>query len=421
MPVLTINGEIDDETGREAGFASEVTAEQAAAAEAAATAAATLHLSLARATLGEEPRPKSFTVTEGAGEPIAASLADYRLQSQVLGEGAFGKVKLAKSDVTGHVVAVKVIKRDRINARAEELLRREVKHHERLRHPNIVRLYTWIKSPAKYYLVMECCGEGDLLKHLNEAGMLQDGAARGFFKGMMHGLAFCHGLGLHHRDIKLENLMLCKGADGALTVKLADFGLSDLRVLPSDLSGTFCGSPLYAAPELMTAGACPDGYDASRSDIWSCGVVLYALLASCLPFDADDLQALVRMIQKGTPSAPVPRARGADASALVLSMMQVDPNARPSAAEVLAHPWSTVDTSRSAIKEAATVGTTLTMPSPASTTLGASGLDDAVDVGIEPPSPAHRRGASETTAFFKSMLAKEATREAASEIGRAHV
>jgi serine/threonine protein kinase len=173
----------------------------------------------------------------------------------VLGEGAFGKVKLAKSDVTGHVVAVKVIKRDRINARAEELLRREVKHsylpyiapvsplrlrrevkrhdrlhnspiapqvkhHERLRHPNIVRLYTWIKSPAKYYLVMECCGEGDLLKHLNEAGMLQDGAARGFFKGMMHGLAFCHGLGLHHRDIKLENLMLCKGADGALTVTL---------------------------------------------------------------------------------------------------------------------------------------------------------------------------------------------------------
>jgi serine/threonine protein kinase len=74
-------------------------------------------------------------------------------------------------------VAVKVIKRDRINARAEELLRREVKHHERLRHPNIVRLYTWIKSPAKYYLVMECCGEGDLLKHLNQAGMLQDAAA----------------------------------------------------------------------------------------------------------------------------------------------------------------------------------------------------------------------------------------------------
>jgi serine/threonine protein kinase len=249
-------------------------------------------------------------------------------------------------------------------------------------------------------------------------------ARRGFFNGMMQGLAFCHGLGLHHRDIKLENLMLAKGADGELTVKLADFGLSDLRVLPSDLSGTFCGSPLYAAPELMTTGACPDGYDASRSDIWSCGVVLYALLASCLPFDADDIQALVRMIQEGKPSAPVPRARGDDASALVLSMMQVDPNARPSAAEVLTHAWSVLDTSRPAIKEAATVGTTL----PAAGTLELEGQEGGGNSGsnpaeskagvnaalddLEPPSPAHRRGASETTAFFKSMRAKEDLRAA---------
>jgi serine/threonine protein kinase len=205
-------------------------------------------------------------------------------------------------------------------------------------------------------------------------------ARRGFFNGMMQGLAFCHGLGLHHRDIKLENLMLAKGADGELTVKLADFGLSDLRVLPSDLSGTFCGSPLYAAPELMTTGACPDGYDASRSDIWSCGVVLYALLASCLPFDADDIQALVRMIQEGKPSAPVPRARGDDASALVLSMMQVDPNARPSAAEVLTHAWSVLDTSRPAIKEAATVGTTL----PAAGTLELEGQEGGGNSGSNP-------------------------------------
>jgi serine/threonine protein kinase len=248
-------------------------------------------------------------------------------------------------------------------------------------------------------------------------------ARRGFFNGMMQGLAFCHGLGLHHRDIKLENLMLAKGADGELTVKLADFGLSDLRVLPSDLSGTFCGSPLYAAPELMTTGACPDGYDASRSDIWSCGVVLYALLASCLPFDADDIQALVRMIQEGKPSAPVPRARGDDASALVLSMLQVDPNARPSAAEVLTHAWAVLDTSRPAINQA-TVGTTL----PAAGTLELEGQEGGGNSGsnpaeskagvnaalddLEPPSPAHRRGASETTAFFKSMRAKEDLRAA---------
>ena len=264
---------------------------------------------------------------------------------------------------------------------------------------------------------------------------------------------------MHHRDIKLENLMLSKGADGELTVKLADFGLSDLRVLPFDLSGTFCGSPLYAAPELMTTGACPDGYDASRSDIYSCGVVLYALLASCLPFDADDIHSLVRMIQEGTPSAPVPKARGEDASELVLSMMQVDPAARPTAAEVLAHAWSVMDTSQPAIKEAAThdgalaleaatVGTTLTTNVVDTLQLLDSSFDtEAAAVednsGSDLPElpamtrasslPAHRRGettalvrvtltltltlpnpnlmtlrrgASETTAFFKSMRAK---------------
>ena len=70
-----------------------------------------------------------------------------------------------------------------------------------------------------------------------------------------------------------------------MSLKIADFGLSDLQSLPSNLSNTFCGSPLYAAPELMTAGAAPDGYDAAKSDVWSCGVILYALLCSALPFD----------------------------------------------------------------------------------------------------------------------------------------
>ena len=188
-------------------------------------------------------------------------------------------------------------------------------------------------------------------------------------------------------------------------------------------------------------------------------MVLYALLASCLPFDADDIQSLVRMIQEGTPSAPVPKARGEDASELVLSMMQVDPAARPTAAEVLAHAWSVMDTSQPAIKEAAThdgalaleaatVGTTLTTNVVDTLKLLDSSFDtEAAAVednsGSDLPElpamtrasslPAHRRGAttalvrvtltltlilpnpnlmtlrrgaSETTAFFKSMRAK---------------
>ena len=96
---------------------------------------------------------------EGAGSRsvIIRNLGDYRLEKQVLGEGAFGKVRLATSARTGHRVAVKVIKVKKLNERAELLLQREVKHHEKLRHANIVRLHTFIMTPSKFYLVMEYC------------------------------------------------------------------------------------------------------------------------------------------------------------------------------------------------------------------------------------------------------------------------
>ena len=108
-----------------------------------------------------------FSVTAAEGQPLAVSLDEYKMSGKDLGEGAFGKVKLARSETTGHQVAVKIIKRNRINARAEELLVREVRHHGKLRHDNIVRLHTWIKTPSKYYLVMEYCPDGDLLNYLN--------------------------------------------------------------------------------------------------------------------------------------------------------------------------------------------------------------------------------------------------------------
>ena len=145
----------------------------------------------------------------------------------------------------------------------------------------------------------------------------------------MDGINFCHKLGICHRDLKLENLMLTGEEPEPPSVKIADFGLSVLQASPGNLSGTFCGSPLYAAPELMTDGAAPDGYDASRSDVWSCGVILYALLCSALPFDADEIHSLVRLIQLGTPCSPVPAVRGEDAINLVKWCLTLDTNPGP--------------------------------------------------------------------------------------------
>lgn len=315
------------------------------------------------------------------GAAIRQDLPDYRMQKNVvLGEGAFGKVRLASSSRTGHKVAVKVIKRKKLNDRNELLLHREVKHHEKLRHPNIVRLHTFIMTPNKYYLVMEYCRGGDLLHYINESPLISEERARNLFRGVMEGIRFCHVLGIHHRDLKLENIMLTSQQE-PMRAKIADFGLSDLQTAPGGLSGTFCGSPLYAAPELMTTGAAPEGYDASKSDIWSCGVILYALLSSALPFDADDIGALVRLIQLGVPTAPVHDSRSEHAKELVYRLLTINPKARPSAGDVLQHSWL-----KSEVKAIKSSVTTLELP--------------AVQMVSK------RRGASATTNFYKTMLAQ---------------
>jgi serine/threonine protein kinase len=301
----------------------------------------------------------------GDGEAYRALLHEYRMSSTTLGEGGFGKVRLATSSRTGHQVAVKIVRRKKLVDRAELLLQREVEYHEKLRHPNIVRLFTWIKTPSRYYLVMEHCDQGDLLAYINSNSLLPMFEIKSLFSQLMHGVRFCHALGFFHRDLKLENLMLCTPqaeeaespstramleeledenfhsyiapAPGVHLLKIADFGLSTLRP-DTNHSATHCGSPLYAAPELMGAGPAPrpDGnYDASKSDLWSCGVILYALLASRLPFDADNIQSLIAAVRTGTPSTPVPAQRGKEAALLVSQLLNVDPAARPCVAQPL--------------------------------------------------------------------------------------
>mmetsp|Transcript_13786 Transcript_13786/g.41972 ORF Transcript_13786/g.41972 Transcript_13786/m.41972 type:complete len:336 (-) Transcript_13786:1117-2124(-) len=313
---------------------------------------------------GASVNKESFSVPGEDGEAYKALLSEYKMGSTTLGEGGFGKVRLATSSRTGHRVAVKIVRRKKLVDRAELLLKREVEYHEKLRHPNIVRLYTWIKTPSRYYLVMEYCDGGDLLSHINSNPLLPTCEVKSLFSQLMHGVRFCHALGFFHRDLKLENLMLCSPhaeepsehssnlsrstagseeneqesfhstvvpARGVPLLKIADFGLSTLRP-DTNQSTTHCGSPLYAAPELMGAGPAPrsDGnYDASKSDIWSCGVILYALLSSRLPFDADTIQALISMVRSGKPSMPVPVHRGKESAALVAQLLNVNPADRP--------------------------------------------------------------------------------------------
>jgi len=395
---------------------------------------------------------KESFIVSGAGladgEAYRALLHEYQMTSTTLGEGGFGKVRLATSSRTGHQAAVKIVRRNKLNERAELLLKREVAYHEKLRHPNIVRLFTWIKTPSRYYLVMEYCDRGDLLQHINANDLLPTAEVRSLFSQLLHGLRFCHSLGVFHRDLKLENLMLCtpaavppptasdaevaeaaegeaadrtssasidmhaapRPAAGVALLKIADFGLSTLRP-HTNHSATHCGSPLYAAPELM--GAAPalesGGYDASKSDMWSCGVILYGMLASRLPFDADDMQGLIRMIQKGVPSAPLPAKRGQAAAGLVQQLLNIDAASRPSADETLKDAWLADDESKPVVKRARSLADM--------DVSGAVAAAAAPDAFPQPATPG-QRGVSMTTAAMKRMLAAEQkAAEAAAEGG----
>lgn len=363
--------------------------------------------------------------------PGSVQFRDYRVDNSakgMLGQGTFAKVKLA-THPNGHQVAVKIIKRKNRNddAEAREWLQREVKHQNLLRHENIVRLHSWLTTPKAFLLVMEYCPSGDMLKYLQVRQRLRTAEARYFFGHLCEGLAFCHSLGISHRDLKLENLMLCPTvapndspilACEEFTLKIADFGLSDLTAI-GEQSTKYWGSPLYAAPELVGLGP-RDGFDACKADVWSSGVILYALLTSQFPFDANDMRTLIRNVTRGT-YEPVPDGgdgRRKAAAALVDELLSIDPYRRPSARAILTRDW---------MKQQQTVimGTRTLEFLPQnraeshveSQSLGllpsAAGLLDPAPLAeqvmastprVEPSLTATRRSAGQTVTFFRDLL-----------------
>jgi len=260
------------------------------------------------------------------------AIADYKIM-RTLGQGAYGKVKLASNVNNGHNVAVKVIDRSKVVDRPQgtQQLAREINTMKILRHQNVVRLYEVIHTPAKIFMVMEYASGGDLLAYLNANGRLSEARAAELFGGMLEGLHFCHKLGVCHRDLKLENLLLVDES----TVKIADFGMAALAP-PASFCKTLCGSPDYAAPEILQEVA---HYDGEVSDAWSSGVILYALLCRRLPFQAHqgDIQALFRSIKTGDFTIP-PHVSELPAD-LIRHMLQTEPSRRWTVAQSRAHAW----------------------------------------------------------------------------------
>lgn len=250
---------------------------------------------------------------------------------RLLGQGTFAKVYYARSIETSQSVAIKVIDKEKVlKVGLIDQIMREISIMRLVRHPNIVELYEVMATKSKIYFVMEYAKGGELFNKVAN-GKLREEEARKYFQQLINAVDFCHSRGVYHRDIKPENLLL----DENENLKVTDFGLSALAESKHQdgLLHTTCGTPAYVAPEVINR----KGYSGVEADIWSCGVVLYVLLAGYLPFHDSNLMEMYRKIGRADfkcPSWFPPEVRK-----LLKKILDPNPNTRISIAKIRENAW----------------------------------------------------------------------------------
>ncbi|KAK7041410.1 Protein kinase [Paramarasmius palmivorus] len=263
----------------------------------------------------------------------ASKLGEYKVIKDIA-EGTFGIVRMAVHTITGHHVAMKYISKAAISReKTKTRVRREFEYMRALRHPHIIKLYEVIFTNTDIIFVLEYAG-GELFNYIVANGRMPEPRARRFFQQIISGIEYSHRLKIVHRDLKPENVLL----DDDLNVKIADFGLSS-EISDGDFLTTSCGSPNYAAPEVIRGGV----YAGPEIDVWSSGVILYVMLCGRLPFEDDDVQVLFTKISRmrGIPYAFV--YLSPDARSLIQSMLAVDPVKRITIPDIIQHPFFQTD------------------------------------------------------------------------------
>ncbi|XP_037409550.1 CBL-interacting protein kinase 30-like [Triticum dicoccoides] len=258
----------------------------------------------------------------------------YKL-GRLLGRGTFAKVYKAHNISTGEVVAIKVFDKEAVRRSGTvDQVRREVDVMRRVHHPNVVRLHEVMATRSRIYFVMEYASGGELFARLAESTRFPEPVARRYFQQLITAVEFCHSRGVYHRDLKPENLLL----DAHGNLKVSDFGLSALadgasRHRGDALLHTTCGTPAYVAPEVILKR----GYDGAKADIWSCGVILFVLLAGRLPFHDTNLVLLYKRIARSDYQCPA--WFSIDARKLLARLLDPNPNTRITITKLMARTW----------------------------------------------------------------------------------
>nr|QCQ84352.1 CBL-interacting protein kinase [Sesuvium portulacastrum] len=262
---------------------------------------------------------------------VVRKVGKYEI-GRTIGEGTFAKVKFAQNTETGESVAMKVLDRSTIiKHKMVEQIKREISIMKLVRHPHVVRLHEVLASRTKIYIILEYITGGELFDKIVQHGRLSELEARRYFQQLIDGVEFCHSKGVYHRDLKPENLLL----DSQANLKISDFGLSAHPPEGVRLLKTTCGTPNYVAPEVLNH----KGYDGALADIWSCGVILYVLMAGYLPFDELDLTTLYSKIENAEFSCPSWFSVGA--KSLIHRMLDPNPQTRIKVEGIKSDEWFT--------------------------------------------------------------------------------
>ncbi|XP_030281215.1 serine/threonine-protein kinase BRSK2 isoform X3 [Sparus aurata] len=264
---------------------------------------------------------------DNSGAQHANYVGPYRLE-KTLGKGQTGLVKLGVHCVTCQKVAIKIVNREKLSESVLMKVEREIAILKLIEHPHVLKLHDVYENKKYLYLVLEHVSGGELFDYLVKKGRLTPKEARKFFRQIMSALDFCHSHSICHRDLKPENLLL----DEKNNIRIADFGMASLQVGDSLLE-TSCGSPHYACPEVIRG----EKYDGRKADVWSCGVILFALLVGALPFDDDNLRNLLEKVKLGV--FHMPHFIPPDCQNLLRGMIEVDATKRLTLEQIQKHTW----------------------------------------------------------------------------------
>ena len=251
------------------------------------------------------------------------------LLGEALGEGAFAKVRLATQIHIKEKCAIKIVDKRLLEDTTDiQRLKKEIKILKSIRHKNIIQLFDIMESKTNLYFVLEYCKGGELFDYIVKNKRLKETEACIFFQQIINGVEYLHKQGIIHRDLKPENLLL----DYNNNIKISDFGLSTFFAKNHFLQ-TACGTPSYAPPEMLEGLQ----YNGEASDIWSCGIILYAMLCGTLPFTESKEEIIVQKIKMH--DYTIPKYLSKEAQDMLNHILKINPEERFTIDGIKKHPW----------------------------------------------------------------------------------